>query len=234
MKPLILFLALLTLSPLAHAQNSDEVVAEVYGEKITRTGSGDQRGPIFSALLRHYAEQQKITVTDDEIATFVSHLNRAQEDLATNNQRELAEIEKQLANPALSSQQKTTLESQKQTLEKFQQSQQQLKSTPPAEADEFQAAQRRIAREFVGRWKVSKALYDQYGGRIIFQQAGPEPIDAYRDFLKAEQQSGNFKILDPKVEADFWRYFTDDKMHVFSQDTTVFTTPWWTKKVAPQ
>ena len=89
---------------------------------------------------------------------------------------------------------------------------------------------RQMARSFVKSWKINKALYEKYGGRVIFQQAGPEPLDAYRDFLKEQEKKGAFQIRDKQYEPEFWRYFTNDAMHTFydKDDGTKFiNTPWW-------
>jgi hypothetical protein len=77
---------------------------------------------------------------------------------------------------------------------------------------------------------VNKAFYEQYGGRVIFQQAGVEPLDTYRDFLKEQEEKGAFRILDKQYEAGFWRYFTNEAMHFFySEDdgAKFINTPWW-------
>ena len=87
-----------------------------------------------------------------------------------------------------------------------------------------------MARNFVQSWKVNQALFKEYKGRVIFQQAGPEPLDAYRDFLKEYEKKGAFRILDKTYEAGFWCYFTNEDMHVFypeDEGAEIINTPWW-------
>jgi hypothetical protein len=84
---------------------------------------------------------------------------------------------------------------------------------PPEEKAEVEAMQRETASGVIRQWKLNKAPYEQYGGRIIRQQLGPEPLDAYRQFLRRRQADGAFAIRDPTIEAAFWRYFTDDSIH---------------------
>ena len=67
---------------------------------------------------------------------------------------------------------------------------------------------------------------------IIFQQFGPEPLDAYRRFLEERQKAGDFRIAEPSFEAEFWRYFTDDSIHSFfekgsEEEAMVFEVPPW-------
>jgi hypothetical protein len=92
--------------------------------------------------------------------------------------------------------------------------------------------QRQMARDIIRQWKINKALYEQYGGRIIYQQLGPEPIDAYREFLRQREADGAFAIRDQALEASFWRHFTDDSIHDFmtpggADEARAFTTPPW-------
>ena len=75
----------------------------------------------------------------------------------------------------------------------------------------------------------------EYGGRIIFQQGGPEPLDAYRRFLEAQQRQGAFAIADKELEAAFWRYYKDDAIHSFyptgsAEEAQAFASRWWLTK----
>jgi hypothetical protein len=88
-------------------------------------------------------------------------------------------------------------------------------STLGEETAEDQAARLEIAGAFILQWKINRALYQQYGGRIIFQQAGPEPLDAYRKFLEERQAAGDFSFEDPALATEFWRYYRDDSIHSF-------------------
>ena len=96
--------------------------------------------------------------------------------------------------------------------------------------EQLRPIKRQMARQFVRSWKINKALFAKYGGRVIFQQAGPEPLDAYRDFLREQEKKGAFRILDEKYKAPFWRYFTHDAMHTFyskGDGARFINTPWW-------
>ena len=102
----------------------------------------------------------------------------------------------------------------------------------PEEKAEVDAMRRDMVRALILRWKINKALHDQYGGRIIYQQLGPEPLDAYRLFLRQREADGAFAIRDQALEASFWRYFTDDSIHDFmapggADEARAFTTPPW-------
>ncbi|UHD18637.1 hypothetical protein [Thiocapsa bogorovii] len=85
----------------------------------------------------------------------------------------------------------------------------------PEETAEIQTMRNDMARAIIRQWKINKALYAQYGGRIIYQQLGPEPLDAYREFLEQRRAEGAFRIQDPALAERFWRYFTDESIHDF-------------------
>jgi hypothetical protein len=102
----------------------------------------------------------------------------------------------------------------------------------PEEQAEVDAMRYDMARALIRQWKVNKALYNQYGGRLIYQQLGPEPLDAYRQFLRQRQAEGAFAIRDQAIEASFWRYFTDESIHDFmapggADEARAFMVPPW-------
>jgi heat shock protein HslJ len=105
----------------------------------------------------------------------------------------------------------------------------------PEEATELDTMRREMAGAIIRQWKINKALYDQYGGRIIYQQLGPEPLDAYRRFLEQRQTEGAFTINDPALAKRFWHYFSDESIHDFMEpgstdEASAFVTPPWEKK----
>lgn len=91
-----------------------------------------------------------------------------------------------------------------------------------------QAAKRRLAEPFIVNWKVGKALYEQYGGAVMFQQGNPmEPIGAYSAFLHEQERSGAFTIREP-YRTVFWKYFDRDPGPWRVKDEEVdFSKPWW-------
>lgn len=105
-------------------------------------------------------------------------------------------------------------------------------SLTPEEAAELKAMRRDMARSIITQWKINRELHREFGGRIIFQQFGPEPLDAYRQFFKKKEIEGAFAIYDPALAAEFWRYFTDDSIHSFYQsgskaEAEALSTPPW-------
>ncbi len=83
-----------------------------------------------------------------------------------------------------------------------------------------------VAKASVESWKFNKALYGRYGGRVIFQQAGLEPLDAFRDWLRDEENAGSFQFHDPKWKDAFWEYY-NPKYHRFVNEPDPFKVPLW-------
>jgi hypothetical protein len=182
----LFFLGMAIVPEVAMAQKSpNDVVAVVLGEEIHR-GSAPEidgrqlMGIVLESLMQHYAAENGLEPTEDEIEALVAVL-----------------------------------------------------PTPPGGEETSVEDKRENARPFVESFKVNQSLYERYGGRVVFQQFGPEPIDAYRAFLEEQQKAGAFRILDADLVAGFWEYLTDDSMHSFystEEGKAVMSAPWWLEK----
>lgn len=96
---------------------------------------------------------------------------------------------------------------------------------------------REMGGAMIRQWKLNRTLHRQYGGRIIFQQLGPEPLDAYRQYLEECQDAGDFVIHQQAFKDAFWRYFTTDSIHEFyepgsEEEVQAFLTPPWQQETA--
>lgn len=87
---------------------------------------------------------------------------------------------------------------------------------------------RTLAEDAVIQWKVSKALYQQYGGTVIFQQSNPfEPVGAYQKFLEEQEQKKAFEIFNPELRQAFWCYLTCEQSMIVPPDKVNYDLPWW-------
>ncbi len=85
----------------------------------------------------------------------------------------------------------------------YEQRQKQKESMPEEYRFMAEKAEYQVAEAMVQDWKINKLLYDAYGGKIIFQQAGLEPLEAYADFLKYIKEDGELKILNAAYQDTF-------------------------------
>ncbi|MDE0055537.1 MAG: hypothetical protein OXT64_14980, partial [Gammaproteobacteria bacterium] len=210
----------------AHGEvrNPDEVIAVVLGQEITVE---DARGsPITSLigdpLMEKFAEDNDVQPTEEELTQFAEGMLGMQQDSLSELENRRAELEKSLDGTLGAEERKETeahLESVVTALDSMSQTQW------AANTDVV----RSVAVRWVQRWKILNALYEEYGGRVIFQQAGFEPFDAVRDFLEEREDQGDFTILDQDYEDEFWQYWRKDPLGVVPEEKAneLMRTPVW-------
>jgi len=214
-------------------KDEDPVIAEVLGKKIRLSQKDKFDGIIFGTLLEQYAKEHKIEPSRAEIDAFVSKSNEQKLQDRKEWEKEKKDILRKLKSETLSKAERKQLTSELKMLNGFLEVDPEMEKYEKENPKEIKEMEEAMAKRWIQAWKMNKALFAQYGGRVIFQQAGVEPLDAYRDFLQEQEKRGSFKILDKKYEARFWRYFTNDTMHTFysKEDGIKFiNTPWWMMK----
>ncbi|MDN5943457.1 MAG: SurA N-terminal domain-containing protein [Nitrospira sp.] len=206
------------------------VIAVVLDKKITANEKDNLNGLIFGALLQRYAKENQIEPTDEELDAFVRRTEEKEKQHQAKFERDRERLRKELKSASLSGRDRKEKESQLKTIESILKSTREMKKQTKGTEEMMRPIKRQTAQQFVKSWKINKALHEKYGGRVIFQQAGVEPLDAYRDFLKEQEKKGAFQILDKQYEPGFWRYFTNDAMHTFykkKDGANFINTPWW-------
>ena len=63
-----------------------------------------------------------------------------------------------------------------------------------------------VARALIVTWKTERELHRVYGGRVIFQQAGPEALDARRRLFEQAEKEGDIEFADAGVRHLFYYY----------------------------
>jgi len=235
----LVLLALTTsvcLAPLTAAEppTSDlsRVVGSVYGKTVTAADIG-LTAPIDTSLKfdardteqwklmerittafgkpisDRFVKEHEINVTGAEIAAFkkISHEQRQEHLRETENQ--LAKVETELARPNLPSDAKIKLEEQQAMLDRL---------LPMMREAAVADVPDELARMFIVARKIERELQRTYGGRVIFQQAGPEALDARRQLYEEAEKNGNLKFDDAGVRHLFYYYsnmshsLVDEKM----------------------
>jgi len=101
---------------------------------------------------------------------------------------------------------------------------------PEGSPEQMTAAFREVGQELVLQWKTDRALYQRYGGPVIFQQGNPlEPVGAYRRFLEDVERGGAFEIHDPDHRKAFYDYFTRRHPGVVPKELINYDKPWWVR-----
>jgi hypothetical protein len=87
-----------------------------------------------------------------------------------------------------------------------------------------------IANKQVLQWLVERALYQQYGGVVVFQQGNPlYPIEAYYKLILDYQAQGKLSIEKSEIQEVFLRGFAPPYKNIVNQQGINFQQPWWLK-----
>lgn len=205
--------------------STNNVIAVVLGKNITLADKNKLSRLIFGGLLEQFAKDNAIEVTEQEIVGFIQKSNDLARQRLTKLEKENEKLTMELKDTSLTARERNSRESRLRMNGKMIKSM----SEGAEQTDEANGEIRQLAIGFIKNWKINKALYDKYGGRVIFQQLGVEPLDAYRDFLREQEKIGAFKILDKSCETSFWQYYISEKQRFYSKEDgeKFINTPWW-------
>ncbi|MEK7262725.1 MAG: hypothetical protein AAB346_00080 [Pseudomonadota bacterium] len=193
------------------------------------------RGLVWSAVFDDYARQRRLAPTTDEIGSNVRSNARLRAQLHTEREQQRVALVEELKSPSLSAARRQQAQQHLDTLERIRvfdaQWEQELRD--PERRKMQQEAERQVAAHWVRGWKINQALYREFGGRIIFQQAGWEPIDAYRKLLDRYAAKKAFVVHDPALRDAVYGYF--QHKFVYADETKAkfyFDKPWWERTPA--
>jgi len=210
----------------------DSLAAKVLGTEVHTRDAEEMRYVILAKLLDRYAAEHDIAVGRGDIDAYVDSLQRIAEGERKRNEARKAELTRKLNSGGLTGAEKQSLTSELDSLSELIATLAEGEGASAEEAEEEKEYREELATAFIRQWKINRALYRQYGGRVIFQQGGPEPLDAYRRFLEEQKEEGAFAIADKALEETFWDYFRNDAIHSFyppesGEEKTAFDIPWW-------
>ena len=199
----------------SYGKAEDPLVAEVLGMEIRTKDVSSMQSVIGQKLLEKYAKQHKIEVLQKDIDLYIANLDKFMSNDRKRRDAEIVATQVQLKLGSLSDKEKENLQSSLMILKSLQEMealQDKEKAMDPKGALKDKQT---VAKTFIKQELINKALYKQYGGRIIAQQMGAEAYDAMHKFLKEEEKNGSFKIIDKSFETPFWEYYADESRHSF-------------------
>jgi hypothetical protein len=196
------------------------IVGHVYGKAVTAAEIGltdpidpavqfdardDARWELMERIIKtfgrpvmdRFVKRQKIEATVDEIDKFKSNMQKIEERQVREWQARLVELKKELAARNLSNEDRAKLEKEREMYERSV-----AEMRDPGAADALEE----VARMFIVAWKTERELQRVYGGRVIFQQAGPEALDARRRLFEEAENNGEIKFDDLGVRHMFYYY----------------------------
>lgn len=165
-------------------------------------------------VVERFVQREKIEATRDEIMKFKSNFRKRRERNVHQWEARLVELKKELAESNLSNEDKRKLEKERAEYEEL-----------AASMGESRAADipEEMARTLIVTWKTERELHRMYGGRVIFQQAGPEALDARRRLFEQAEKKSDIRFADAGVRHLFY-YYADMKHTVI--DDKALERPW--------
>jgi hypothetical protein len=167
-------------------------------------------------IAERFIREQKCVATDEEIQRFIHGMRERRQADAKKDASELEKLERQLVAPGLSPDARKDLE------EKAAMQRRLLDAHQRPALDEVE---RKIATQTIAAWKFQRDLYRKYGGRIIFQQFGPEALDGMRELYEDAEQGGDLRFDDSGIRHLFYWYF--EMKHTMSDDPRELEHPWF-------
>jgi hypothetical protein len=231
----LLILALAIAAPVAAARDifiepDAPIVALVLGDTVRLRSHDDARQAIVSRLLERYATEQGIVATPAEIEAQAEVLRQTMQADRQRWAARLDEVDRRLRERSLTAAERKSLAADRSvllTLLNYGADQQ--PGPPPLEDARILKP---LAAGIVRQWKLDRALYRQYGGRIAQRPGGPEPLDAHRRFLEERRGRGEFQIFTPELEGAFWKPYAADTRLDFlapgsAEEARVYAIPPW-------
>jgi hypothetical protein len=200
-----------------------KIVATIFGKPIF-ADEPEPSAKIWQPLIDRYVAENRLEPTEAEVKQFNQVMSVRRADSIEKFRRQRKELTERLRSTQLSDHTRSNLTSQVTVLDNI------LKME--VKPGGFEAAPE-VTKQVVRMWKFNKSLYEKYGGRVIFQQAGIEPLDGYKQFLEEQEAKGAFQISDAGLRAKFWEYFTTMR-HTEVHVEDPFGKPWWLLEKAPE
>lgn len=206
------------------------------GAKATDTASAERaqgevlRARVWTAVFAEYARRRQIEPTEAEIGSQIEGHRRITQRLDAERAQQREALMAELKSPSLSEARRKAAQQHLDTLDRLAEfaARRAQELRDPAQQKMQQDSERRVAAHWVRQWKLNQALFREFGGRIIFQQAGWEPIDAYRKLLEQAEASKQLVLADPVWRGAVYRYF--EHRFVYADEAKArfyFERPYW-------
>jgi hypothetical protein len=172
---------------------------------------------IWAAVKEEFCRNRECEPNEAELTAFDNAFANREMERRVEDAARLASMDRQIAALPAGSPKRLELEKQRDTLRTADEA---LRSAPAGSS-------RNLSMMWVGNWKFFRELYRAYGGKVIFQQAGPEPLEAMRKLLEEHHKLKLFGIYDPELNKQFWAYYTSMRHNDMPDGGKFLETPWW-------
>gem|GEM_PF-2804617 len=172
-------------------------------EKALKTRSLERlREIVWNTALEHKFGAGTLEPTVEEIDLFNNTFRQSLDGSYAKNKATARKIENLIASGNYPKDKESELRSVLATIEKslafYEEKQSYKEKMPPEYHDMIVEAERGLAKTMMQEWKINKALYEEYGGRLVERDGAIEPVDAMSKFLAYIRGAGKLKIIDPE------------------------------------
>jgi len=216
--------------PKADAEQKAKLSPADHRAWYERTREEALRNLVWSAVFGDYAQQRKIEPTPAEIDSQIREQKRFMSEDKVRRSKQREELIAELKSPGLTEARRKQAQQHLETLNSLRDHDARMEQErkDPAREKMWLDSERRVARVWVKQWNVNQALYREFGGRIIFQLAGWEPIDAYRSLLDHYKANKGFVVHDPTLQEAVYRYFRHNFVYADEKKAKFyFEKPYW-------
>jgi len=233
-------LGLCAVLALAHSPGlGAQEVARVLGVAIDRSelpavaeGPAAELGRLYdlvwNAVSRHYIEQSELNATREEIAEVLDFEREFERRDRAQRARKLDELDRRLAGGELEPAERVWIEEFRAVLARLAQSDLE-NDRAPAPDPERQAAQH---AQWIELWKVSRALYEQYGGIVALTHFGPFPHGARVALLEDYERRGLLQFSDAQLRERLFALLATRPQMTLAPGQVDFT-PFWKRPIPP-
>jgi len=215
--------------------NVAKVVAVVFGKNISAAEVGLSETTTVNAASKQlldliwrevndrYAQKEHLVATDQECEAYEKFLSASMARQAEKRKQELSQIDLQLKADNLPETKRNELEQNRKSLLSVASLDSNLKTIP-------QETMRNISRQWVTAYKVYKAAYERYGGKVATTAFGLYPIEARRKLIEEHISAGDIRFVDADFELQFWKSYEKGGRFVVEKEPVDFT-PYWLKPI---
>lgn len=219
-----------------------ELSKENYESLILNYSQERLRGVIWEALMQKFCQNKQCEPSQEEIDALTQFFEAARVKPRKDRIAKKEVLIKELESSNIDKEEKQRLTKELENLNRtllLDSDLAKLKASLTQEQSlRAQEERSKMYARFIRVWKFSKLLHQQYGGDVILQKFGFEPIGAERKFLEECERDKTLQILDPMLRLKFWEYYQRDRSGFIVDDDVLrdlnlkhpFDKPFWLMK----
>ena len=193
----------------ADAEQKAKLATAGYATWRERTREAALRNLVWSAVFADFAKLRQVEPTTAEVDSQIRSQQRFMVENQMQREKQRADLIAELKTAGPDDPKRRQAQQHLDTLNSLLEHDRRIaqERREPGREKMWQDSERRVATVWVRQWKVNQALFREFGGRIVFQQAGWEPIDAYRALLDRYAAERRFVVHDLSLQDAVYRYF---------------------------